>query len=121
MAYGWPQVIPLEQALCPTSEQIVYLKLVNRLLLVVAPSHLELWSCSQHKVRLGKYKRDADSIQREGENMKAVWSPDAKLIAVLTSSFFLHIFKVQFTEKKNTNWREAAIWLVSCNYFSTSQ
>lgn len=100
MAYGWPQVIPLEQALCPTSEQIVYLKLVNRLLLVVAPSHLELWSCSQHKVRLGKYKRDADSIQREGENMKAVWSPDAKLIAVLTSSFFLHIFKVQFTEKK---------------------
>ena len=47
MAYGWPQVIPLEQGLCPTSEQIVYLKLVNRLLLVVAPSHMELWSCSQ--------------------------------------------------------------------------
>ena len=36
-------------------------------------------------MRLGKYKRDADSIQREGENMKAVWSPDAKLIAVLVS------------------------------------
>ncbi|KAH7863655.1 hypothetical protein Vadar_020398 [Vaccinium darrowii] len=99
MAYGWPQVIPLESGLCPSSEKIIYLKVTNRLLLVVAPSHLELWSSSQHKVRLGKYKRDSDSIQREGENVQAVWSPDAKLIAVLTSCSYLHIFKVHFTEK----------------------
>ncbi|XP_047307379.1 guanine nucleotide exchange factor subunit RIC1-like isoform X1 [Impatiens glandulifera] len=100
MAYGWPQVIPLESGLCPTSERIIYLKVINRLLLVVAPSHLELWSSYQHRVRLGKYKRDPDSIQREGENLQAVWSHDAKLIAVITSSFYLHIFKVQFTEKR---------------------
>ncbi|KAI8026736.1 RAB6A-GEF complex partner protein 1 [Camellia lanceoleosa] len=100
MAYGWPEVIPLESGPCPSSERIIYLKLANRLLLVVAPSHLELWSSSQHKVRLGKYKRDSDSIQREGENIQAVWSPDAKLIAVLTSSSYLHVFKVQFTEKR---------------------
>lgn len=100
MPYGWPQVIPLEPGLCPASERIVYLKAVNRFLLVVSPSHLELWSSSQHKVRLGKYRRDSDSVQREGENLRAVWSPDTKLIAVLTSSFFLHIFKVYFTEKR---------------------
>lgn len=100
MAYGWPQAIPIESGVCPTSQRIVYLKVINRLLLVVAPSHLEIWSSSQHKVRLGKYKRDADSIQREGENTQAVWSPDAKLIAVLTSRFYLHIFKVQFTDKR---------------------
>ncbi|KAH6829995.1 Quinoprotein amine dehydrogenase [Perilla frutescens var. hirtella] len=100
MAYGWPQVIPLELPNCPSTQQIVYLKVVNRLLLVVAPTHIELWSSSQHRVRLGKYKRDADSIQREGENLQAIWSPDTKLIAVLTSSFYLHIFKVQMTEKK---------------------
>ena len=47
MAYGWPQVIPLESGLCPTSEQIIYLRVTNLLLLVVAPSHLELWSSSQ--------------------------------------------------------------------------
>ncbi|KAG5538336.1 hypothetical protein RHGRI_019059 [Rhododendron griersonianum] len=99
MAYGWPQVIPLESGLCPSSEKIIYLRVTNRLLLVVAPSHLELWSSSQHKVRLGKYKRDSDSIQREGENVQAVWSPDAKLIAVLTSCSYLHVFKVHFTEK----------------------
>ncbi|KAF5464326.1 hypothetical protein F2P56_014410 [Juglans regia] len=100
MAYGWPQVIPLEPGLCPSSQKIIYLKVNNRLLLVVSPSHIELWSSSQHKVRLGKYKRGSDSVQREGENSQAVWSPDAKIIAVLTSSFFLHIFKVQFTEKR---------------------
>lgn len=100
MAYGWPQVIPLESGLCPASQQIVYLKLINRLLLVVGPSHFELWSSSQHRVRLGKYKRDADSIEKEGENLRAVWSPDGKLIAVLTSSFYLHIFKVQFSGKR---------------------
>ncbi|KAK9910352.1 hypothetical protein M0R45_034318 [Rubus argutus] len=100
MAYGWPQVIPLEQGLCPSSQKIIYFKVINGLLLVVSPSHLELWSSSQHKVRLGKFMRDSDSLQREGENLQAVWSPDAKLIAVLTSSFYLHLFKVQFSEKK---------------------
>ncbi|KAK8636281.1 hypothetical protein V6N13_004985 [Hibiscus sabdariffa] len=100
MAYGYPQVIPLEQGQFPTSQKIIYLKLINRILLVVSPLHLELWSSSQHRVRLGRYKRDADSLQREGENLQAVWNPDTKLIAVLTSSFFLHIFKVQFTERK---------------------
>lgn len=100
MAYGWPQVIPLEQGLCPSSQRIVYLKLINRTLLVVCPTHLELWSSCQHRVRLGKYKRDSESVEREGENLQAVWSLDGKLIAVLTSSFFLHIFKVQFTEKR---------------------
>uniref|UniRef100_A0A0V0IZW4 RIC1 C-terminal alpha solenoid region domain-containing protein n=1 Tax=Solanum chacoense TaxID=4108 RepID=A0A0V0IZW4_SOLCH len=100
MAYGWPQVIPMESGLCPSSQQIVYLKVINRLLLVVSPTHLELWSSSQHRVRLGKYKRSSDSIQKEGDNLRAVWSPDTKLIAVLTSSFYLHILKVQFTDRK---------------------
>ncbi|CDP08777.1 unnamed protein product [Coffea canephora] len=102
MAYGWPQVIPLEPGSCPTSfsDHIVYFKVLNRLLLVVAPSHIELWSSSQHRVRLGKSKRGVDSIQKEGENLRAVWSPDAKLIGVITSSFYLHIYKIHFTEKK---------------------
>ncbi|KAG2404951.1 uncharacterized protein HKW66_Vig0042060 [Vigna angularis] len=32
--------------------------------------------------------------------MKAVWSPDAKLVVILTSTFFLHSFKVQFSDKR---------------------
>ena len=130
MAYGWPQVIPLEQGPCPSQKHIIYLKVTNRLFLVVSPSHLELWSSSQvcshlhvvydhihvflllwwwenrivdlwffarfcgylqHKVRLGKYKRNAESLEREGENIQAVWSPDTKLIAILVSTFIIII------------------------------
>jgi hypothetical protein len=47
MTYGWPQVIPLEQGLCPSQQKIVYFKLINRLLLIVSPTHFELWSSSQ--------------------------------------------------------------------------
>ncbi|CAL0304694.1 unnamed protein product [Lupinus luteus] len=37
----------------------------------------------QHRVRLGKYMRDSDSLEREGENLQAVWSPDTKLVVTL--------------------------------------
>ncbi|KAL8514312.1 hypothetical protein ACS0TY_013435 [Phlomoides rotata] len=98
MAAGHP---PRITQLSVSTQQIVYLKVVNLLLLVVAPTHLELWSSSQHRVRLGKYKRNADSIQREGENLQAIWSPDTKLIAILVNVELLSPhFKVQMTEKK---------------------
>ncbi|XP_073010601.1 uncharacterized protein [Typha latifolia] len=103
MAYGWPQVIPLDPSHCPSSsssDRVVFIKIANRRLLVVAPTSLEIWSSSQHKVRLGKYARDADSVEREGENSQAIWSPDTKTIAVLTSSFFLHIYKVHISGKR---------------------
>ncbi|KAL8235817.1 hypothetical protein R6Q59_016898 [Mikania micrantha] len=85
MAYGWPQVIPLESGLCPTSQQIIYLKVVDRLLLVVCPSHFELWSSSQVSgiiFRIKYYKHPIEVIHHQ------------------TSSFFLHVYKVQFSEKK---------------------
>lgn len=47
MAYGWPQVIPVDRGLSPSSQKIIYFKIINRLLLVVSPTHLELWSSSQ--------------------------------------------------------------------------
>ncbi|KAK7295112.1 hypothetical protein RJT34_18016 [Clitoria ternatea] len=123
MAYGWPQVIPLEQGVCPSAQRIVYLKVINRLLLVVSPTHFELWSSSQHRVRLGKYKRDSDSLRREGENLQAVWSPDTKLIAILTSSFFLHIFKVQLSDKRiHTGGRQpSALCLATISLLLTEQ
>ncbi|KAG5008264.1 hypothetical protein JHK85_026806 [Glycine max] len=123
MAYGWPQVIPLEQGLSPSAQKIVYLKLINRTLLVVSPTHFELWSTSQHRVRLGKYKRDSDSLQREGENLQAAWSPDAKLIAILTSAFFLHIFKVQLSDKRiHTGGKQpSALCLATISLLLTEQ
>lgn len=50
-------------------------------------------------MRLGKYKRDSDSIHKEGENIRAVWSPDTKLVAVLVS---LELMIVELVKTINT-------------------
>ncbi|XLS93445.1 hypothetical protein HN51_069453 [Arachis hypogaea] len=35
-----------------------------------------------HRLRLGKYKRDLHSLQKERKNLQAVWSPEGKLITI---------------------------------------
>lgn len=48
MSYGWPQVVPLLPISSPDpSPQIVYLRAAAGRLLVVGPSHIEIWSSSQ--------------------------------------------------------------------------
>ena len=47
MAFGWPHIMPIESGLCPSSQRIVYLKVINGLFLVVTPTRLERWSSSQ--------------------------------------------------------------------------
>lgn len=76
-------------------------------------SELGIVDYLQHKVRLGKYKRDSESVQREGENLQAVWSPDTKLIAVVVSfhlnpSLILVIYIVQF------NWLAIHCYSYNC-------
>ncbi|KAK1620633.1 hypothetical protein QYE76_026150 [Lolium multiflorum] len=96
MAYGWPQSIPLDPG---DSDGVVLLRVIGRLLLAVCPASLHLWSASHHKVRLARLDRSPDSLASHGPNAHAVWSPDAKTVAVLTSSFYLYIYKVQLSGK----------------------
>ncbi|CAA6666701.1 unnamed protein product [Spirodela intermedia] len=107
IAYGWPQAIPLlesQDAFSSSSSLsfagVVYIKVAGHILLVVTPGHLELWSSSQHRVRLGMYTRNADSIKGEGENQHAIWSSDTKTVCVFTSLEYLHIYKVRLSGKK---------------------
>ncbi|CAM0943610.1 unnamed protein product [Alopecurus aequalis] len=96
MAYGWPQSIPLDPG---DSDGVVLLRVLGRLLLAVCPASLHLWSASHHKVRLARLDRSPDSLAAHGPNAHAVWSPDAKTVAVLTTSFYLYIYKVQLSGK----------------------
>ncbi|XP_062220514.1 uncharacterized protein LOC133919949 isoform X1 [Phragmites australis] len=96
LAYGWPQSIPLDPN---DSDRVVLLRVLGRLLLVVCPASLHLWSAAHHRVRLARLDRSPDSLAAHGHNAHAVWSPDAKTVAVLTSSFYLHIYKVQHSGK----------------------
>ncbi|XP_051192132.1 uncharacterized protein [Lolium perenne] len=96
MAYGWPQSIPLDPG---DSDGVVLLRVLGRLLLAVCPASLHLWSASHHKVRLARLDRSPESLASHGPNAHAVWSPDGKTVAVLTSSFHLYIYKVQLLGK----------------------
>ncbi|KRH00821.1 hypothetical protein GLYMA_18G235800v4 [Glycine max] len=106
--------VPLHRRLCTSKSSIARCSL--------SPP-LTLNSGALPRVRLGKYKRDSDSLQREGENLQAVWSPDAKLIAILTSAFFLHIFKVQLSDKRiHTGGKQpSALCLATISLLLTEQ
>jgi hypothetical protein len=82
LAYGWPQSIPLDP---DDSDRVVLLRVLGRLLLAVCPASLHLWSAAQHRVRLARFDRSPDSLAAHGQNAHAVWSPDAKTVAVLVS------------------------------------
>jgi hypothetical protein len=82
LAYGWPQSIPLDW---DDSDRVVFLRVLGRLLLAVCPASLHLWSATQHRVRLARFDRTPDSLAAHGHNAHAVWSPDAKTVAVLVS------------------------------------
>jgi hypothetical protein len=96
MAYGWPQSIPLDPG---DSDRVVLLRVLGRYLLAVCPASLHLWSAAHHKVRLARLDRSPESLAAHGDNAHSVWSPDAKTVAVLTSSFYLYIYKLQFSGK----------------------
>ncbi|AQK75576.1 Quinoprotein amine dehydrogenase beta chain-like [Zea mays] len=97
LAYGWPQSIPLDP---DNSDRVVLLRLLGRFLLAVCPASLHLWSAAQHRVRLARSDRSPESLSAHGYNAHAVWSPDAKTVAVLTSSFYLYVYKVQHLGKQ---------------------
>ncbi|PWZ24900.1 hypothetical protein Zm00014a_008363 [Zea mays] len=97
LAYGWPQSIPLDP---DNSNRVVLLRLLGRFLLAVCPASLHLWSAAQHRVRLARSDRSPESLSAHGYNAHAVWSPDAKTVAVLTSSFYLYVYKVQHLGKQ---------------------
>ncbi|XLT94031.1 hypothetical protein HN873_015693 [Arachis hypogaea] len=46
----------------------------------------ELQEGGSRGLRLGKYKRDLYSLQKERENSQAMWNPDGKLITILVST-----------------------------------
>lgn len=81
-AFGWPKVLA---ALEPGSRQedVVYLFLDQDFFVLVSTSRIQLWTGGQHRVKLGTYTREAESLQTEGLNKKAFWSSSKRSLAVL--------------------------------------
>jgi hypothetical protein len=49
----------------------------------VSTSRIQLWTGGQHRVKLGTYTRDAESIKAEGLNRKAFWSTSKRSLAIM--------------------------------------
>jgi RAB6A-GEF complex partner protein 1 len=100
LAYGWPQSIPLDP---DDSDRVVLLRVLGRCLLAVCPASLHLWSATQHRVRLARFDRSPDSLAAHGQNAHAVWSPDAKTVAVLVSPLTLTLRLLQHALSAGTS------------------
>ena len=61
----------------------MYLHIDQDFFVMVSTSRIQLWTGGQHRVKLGTFTRDADSIRAEGLNRKAFWSSSKRSLAVL--------------------------------------
>ena len=84
ISYGWPKVLA---ALEPGSNQedVVHLAIDQEYLVIVSTSRIQVWTGGQHRVKLGTYTREEDSIKADGLNRKAFWSTSKRTLAVLVS------------------------------------
>lgn len=84
-AFGWPKVLA---ALEPGAkqEEVVYLFTDQEYFVLVSTTRIQLWTGGQHRVKLGTFTREAESIQAEGLNRKAYWSSVRRSLAVLVIS-----------------------------------
>jgi hypothetical protein len=82
ISFGWPKVLA---ALEPgtTQEEVVHIAVDQDFFVLVSTSRIQLWTGGQHRVKLGTYTRDADSIKADGLNRKAFWSTSKRSLAVL--------------------------------------
>lgn len=83
-AHGWPKVLSVLDG--ASQEDVVYLHSDIDFLVVVSTTSIQLWTGSQHRVKLGLLTRDQASLRAEGLNRKAFWSSNKKLLAVLVPS-----------------------------------
>ena len=84
IAYGWPKVLA---ALEPGTkqEEVVYLTIDQEYFVIVSTSRIQVWTGGQHRVILGTYTREEESIKADGLNRKAFWSSGKRNLAVLVA------------------------------------
>ena len=81
VAYGWPRILSVKAD--SVQEDVVHLSLNDDYLVVVSTVSVQIWSGDQHRVKLGRLTRDAESIAADGLNRRAVWCGSRRLLAVL--------------------------------------
>ena len=85
ISYGWPKVLA---ALEPGSHQedVVYIAIDQDYFVLVSTSRIQVWTGGQHRVKLGTFTREEESIRADGLNRKAFWSSAKRNLAILVRS-----------------------------------
>ena len=106
VAYGWPKVLA---ALEPGTkqEEVVCLAIDQEYFVIVSTSRIQVWTGGQHRVILGTYMREEESIKADGLNRKAFWSSGKRNLAVLVS---IHPVREWTSDARQKQHRETCIF-----------
>eukprot|EP00899_Mesostigma_viride_P007295 jgi/Mesvir1/16567/Mv10107-RA.1 len=96
-SYGWPKVM---QITVGGEETGVHLSYGDGYFVLVTSSLIQVWSGTQHCVKLGEVARDRQSLEEDGINRHALWQPDTSTVAVLTDKNTVLLFLVEVLEEQ---------------------
>jgi len=65
------------------------------LIAFIGSTSLSIWSGDQHRIQLGYTIRSEDSINTFGKNEKLCWSPDSSSIAIITSTGYILVYRIE--------------------------
>lgn len=97
-AYGWPKILEVSNG--REEETIVHVSVGGGLLVIVSSTCIQIWTASQHRIRVGEYVRDTKSIEEDGCNVQALWNARIETLSVLTGKNVIHFYDVNGTDKR---------------------
>lgn len=82
--YGFPRA--LNTGVTGADEEAIYCSNTSpEFVIVVFSSTVQVWSGSQHRVKLGETHRSQEQVEEEGPNVRAHWCPQKRVLAVAVS------------------------------------
>jgi RAB6A-GEF complex partner protein 1 len=84
-AYGFPKAL-ITGCQPPDDTDVVYISFNADYMFVVCSASVQVWSGGQHRIKLGELSRSAESLAEEGANVRALWCPSKRVLAVAVSS-----------------------------------
>lgn len=86
VAFGFPKALKTGLGGSPDDGEAIYASNVTAdFVIVVFSSAVQVWSGSQHRVKLGEVLRTKEQLEEEGPNVRAHWCPQKRVLAVAVS------------------------------------
>lgn len=80
--YSWPKAFAADHT---CRGEYFYVHSDHQYVIAVSSASIQVWTGGQHRIRLGSYTKDADSLSCDGVNIAAHWCPQKNCLTVLVS------------------------------------